>query len=169
MIEEDISYDEVKRAMWECGSDKVTGPDGFTFEFFKKFWYVVGEDVVRAVSHFFMTGWFPRGCNSSFITLIPKVHDAKLVNDFCTISLIGCQYKIIGKILANRLDVVIDDLVSMEQSAIINGRQILDGPFILNEAVAWCKRSKQKSMVFKIDFQKAFDYVRWDFIDDILY
>ncbi|GKA96271.1 RNA-directed DNA polymerase, eukaryota [Tanacetum coccineum] len=144
VMEEDVSYDEVKRAIWECGSDNTMGPDEFTFEFFKKFWYVVGEDVVRAV------------------------HDAKLVNDFRPISLIGCLYKIIVKILVNRLVVVIDDIVSMEQSAFIKGRQILDGPFILNEAVAWCKRNKQKSMVFKIDFQKAFDSVRWDFIDDIL-
>ncbi|GJX71402.1 RNA-directed DNA polymerase, eukaryota [Tanacetum coccineum] len=73
------------------------------------------------------------------------------------------------QILANRLALEIDDLVSMEQSTFIKGRQILDGPYILNEAVALCKRNKQKSMVFKIDFQKAFDSVRWDFIDDILH
>ncbi|GJT51896.1 hypothetical protein Tco_0978053 [Tanacetum coccineum] len=117
MMEGDVSCEEVKRAMWECGSDKAPGPDGFTFEFFKKFWYVVGEDVVRAVSRFFTTGWFPRGCNSSFVALIPKVHDAKLVNEFRPISLVGCPYKIIGKILANRLALAIDDLISTRFAA----------------------------------------------------
>ncbi|GJW76412.1 RNA-directed DNA polymerase, eukaryota, partial [Tanacetum coccineum] len=69
-----------------------------------------------------------KGCNSSFITLIPKVNDAKFIKDFRPISLIECQYKIVGKFLANRLSSVIGSLVSKEQSAFIRGRQILDGP-----------------------------------------
>lgn len=69
---------------------------------------------------------FPKGCNPSFIVLIPKICDAKCVNDFRLISLIGCQYKIVGKILANCLASVVDKLVSMEQCAFIPGRQILD-------------------------------------------
>lgn len=73
---------------------------------------------------------FPKGCNPSFIVLIPKICDAKCVNDFRLISLIGCQYKIVGKILANCLASVVDKLVSMEQFAFILGRQILDGPII---------------------------------------
>ncbi|GJT39893.1 RNA-directed DNA polymerase, eukaryota [Tanacetum coccineum] len=84
---------------------------------------------------------------------------------FC---LIGCQYKIIGKILANRLSLVIDDIINPEQSAFIKGRQIMDGPLILNEVISWCKSKKVQSLLFKVDFQKAFDSVRWDHIDDIL-
>ena len=124
--------------------------------------------VFRAVTQFFTSGEFPKGCNSFFVTLIPKVQDAKLVNEFRPISLIGCQYKIIGKVLANRLSMVIDDLVSMEQSAFIKGRQILNGPFILNEMLSWCKNHKHKATVLKIDFEKVYDSVRWDSLDDIL-
>nr|GEX15562.1 zinc knuckle CX2CX4HX4C [Tanacetum cinerariifolium] len=76
---------------------------------------------------------FPKGCNSSFIALIPKVLDAKFVSDFRPISLIGCVYNVITKVLANRLMEVISDLVSDTQSAFVSGRQILDGPFILDE------------------------------------
>ena len=78
----------------------------------------------------------PKGCNASFFTIIPKVKDPKTPNDFRHISLIGCQYKIIGKILANCLLEVIHSVVSLKQSAFIKGRQILDGPFLLNELVA---------------------------------
>ena len=67
------------------------------FEFFKKFLNLLGDDVFAVVSEFFSSSTVPRGCNSSFITLIPKVLDLKLVNDL--ISLIWCQYKIVGKIL----------------------------------------------------------------------
>nr|GEW38093.1 putative RNA-directed DNA polymerase, eukaryota, reverse transcriptase zinc-binding domain protein [Tanacetum cinerariifolium] len=82
--------------------------------------------------------------------------------------LIDCQYKIIGKILANRLSLVIDEIVIPEQSAFIKGRQILDGPLILNEVIEWCKARNEQALMFKVDFQKAFDSVRWDHVDDIL-
>ncbi|GJS60856.1 RNA-directed DNA polymerase, eukaryota [Tanacetum coccineum] len=112
---------------------------------------------------------FPIGCNPSFISLIPKISDAKFMKDFWPISLIGYQYKIVGKILANRLSMIIDDLVSSEQSAFIKGRQILDGPMILNEVLSWCNNKKKRTMIFKVDFEKTFDSVRWDFLDDILH
>nr|GFB58071.1 RNA-directed DNA polymerase, eukaryota, reverse transcriptase zinc-binding domain protein [Tanacetum cinerariifolium] len=120
------------------------GQMDFTFEFFKKFWTIVGGDVTNAIKEFFISSSFPKSCNFSFIALIPKVMDAKHLKDFRPISLIGCQYKIIGKILANRLSLVIDDIVSQEQSAFIKGRQIMDGPIILNEVVFWCKARKEQ-------------------------
>nr|GEX57621.1 RNA-directed DNA polymerase, eukaryota, reverse transcriptase zinc-binding domain protein [Tanacetum cinerariifolium] len=118
-LEGEVSDEEIKKAVWDCGSDKSPGPAGFTFELFKKFWYLIGGDVTNVVKEFFNSSTFPNGCNSSFISLIHKVLDAKHLNNFHPISLIGFQYKIIGKILANRLSLVIDDIVSHEQSSFI--------------------------------------------------
>ncbi|GJV26975.1 RNA-directed DNA polymerase, eukaryota, partial [Tanacetum coccineum] len=59
-------------------------------------------------------------------------------------------------------------LVSDVQSAFVSNRQILDDPFILNELISWCKNKNTKAMIFKIDFEKAFDLVRWDFLDTII-
>nr|GEX39235.1 RNA-directed DNA polymerase, eukaryota, reverse transcriptase zinc-binding domain protein [Tanacetum cinerariifolium] len=75
---------------------------------------------------------------------------------------------VIAKVLANRLVTVLNDIVDEIQSAFVTDRQIMDGPFILNEIVHWCKNKKKQSMTFKVDFEKAYDSVRWDFIDDIL-
>nr|GEY08285.1 RNA-directed DNA polymerase, eukaryota, reverse transcriptase zinc-binding domain protein [Tanacetum cinerariifolium] len=132
------------------------GPDGFNFEFFKKYWDVVGPDFCEAIEYFFTSGGFSKGCNSSFVTLIPKIIDAKFVNDFRPISLIGCVYKVVTKVLANRLVSVIEDLVSDTQSAFVAGRQILDGPFILDEILKRCKRMGKQAMFFKVDFAKAY-------------
>ncbi|GJT96115.1 RNA-directed DNA polymerase, eukaryota [Tanacetum coccineum] len=111
---------------------------------------------------------FPQGCNSPFIDLIPKIHDAKDVKDFWPISLIGSLYKIIAKFLANRLSLVMSDLISDVQTTFISKCQILDGPFILNELLSWCKHKKINAMIFKVDFEKAFDFVRWDYLDDVI-
>nr|GEY07350.1 RNA-directed DNA polymerase, eukaryota, reverse transcriptase zinc-binding domain protein [Tanacetum cinerariifolium] len=134
----------------------------------RQFWSSIENDVFAAVSHFFTFGDIPNGCNSCFIDLIPKVPDANLVKDFRPISLIRSMYKIIAKILKNRLVGVLWDIVNEVQSAFITGRQILDGPFILNEVIQWCKLKKKQSLIFKVDFEKAYDSVRWDFLDDVL-
>nr|GEW19666.1 RNA-directed DNA polymerase, eukaryota [Tanacetum cinerariifolium] len=63
---------------------------------------------------------------------------------------------------------VLGNIVSEVQSAFIAGRQILDGPFILNEVLHWCFKKKKKSLLFKVDFEKAYDSVRWDFLEDVL-
>ncbi|GKC31017.1 RNA-directed DNA polymerase, eukaryota [Tanacetum coccineum] len=126
------------------------------------------EVAQKAKVRWAIEGTFPKGCTSSFIALIPKIHNAKTVKDLCPISLIGSMYKIIAKILANRLSFIIADLISDVQSAFVSNRQILDGPFILNELLSWCKYKKFKATVFKVDFEKGFDLIRWDYLDDAL-
>ncbi|GJT14950.1 RNA-directed DNA polymerase, eukaryota [Tanacetum coccineum] len=167
-LECDVSKEEIKRAVWDCGIDKSPGPDGFMFGLYRRYWNIIENDVVDAVTCFFLQGYFPKGSNSSFVTLIPKTLNANMVKDFRPISLIGSMYKIISKILANRLVMVLGDLVNEVQYAFVADRQILDGPFILNELVQWCKKKKKNSLVFKVDFEKAYDSVRWDYLDDVL-
>ncbi|GKE96460.1 RNA-directed DNA polymerase, eukaryota, partial [Tanacetum coccineum] len=167
-LEKPITRDEIRNAVWACGENKSLGPDGFTFEFFRKFWDTIGPDLCIAVEWFFEHYSFVRGCNSSFIALIPKVPDPKFMNDYRPISLIGSLYKVVTKILAIRLSLVISDLISDVQTVFLPNRQILDGPFIVNELLSWCKHKKQHAMVFKVDFAKAYDSIRWDYLDEVL-
>ncbi|GJZ27106.1 RNA-directed DNA polymerase, eukaryota [Tanacetum coccineum] len=167
-LECEVTNDEIKRAVWDCGTDKSPGPDGFTFGFYRRYWKIIKSDVVDVVSCFIQKGYFPKGGNSSFITLIPKTHVANMVKDFRPISLIGSLYKIIAKLLANRLVVVLGSHVNEVQSAFVADRQLLDGPFILNEIFQWCKSKKKQSLVLKVYFEKSYDSVRWDYLDDIL-
>nr|GEX42708.1 RNA-directed DNA polymerase, eukaryota [Tanacetum cinerariifolium] len=140
-LESDVSNEEIKRAIWDCGIDKSPGPDGFTFGFYRRFWNLIENDVYDAVKYFITYGVIPKGFNSYFIALILKIPDANTVKDFRPISLIGSLYKIITKILANRLVGVLGDIV--------------------NEI-------KKQTLIFNVDFEKAYDSVRWDFLDDIL-
>ncbi|GKB69457.1 RNA-directed DNA polymerase, eukaryota [Tanacetum coccineum] len=122
-----VSKEELKRAVWECGTDKSPGPDGFSFGFYRQFWPSIENDVLRR-SH---------------------MPDANMVKDFRPISLIGSIYKIIAKILANRLVGVLGDIVNEVQSAFITERQILDGPFILLKGHQWCKYEERTINNFK--------------------
>ncbi|GJW09409.1 RNA-directed DNA polymerase, eukaryota [Tanacetum coccineum] len=77
-----ISRDEIKSAVWSCRENKSPGPHGYTFEFFRRYWNFIGPDLCSAVECFFDKGSFPMGNNASFIALIPKVPDAKYVTDY---------------------------------------------------------------------------------------
>ncbi|GJS94120.1 RNA-directed DNA polymerase, eukaryota, reverse transcriptase zinc-binding domain protein [Tanacetum coccineum] len=104
---------------------------------------------------------------STLNCMVPE-NPTLIVKDYRPLSLIGSLYKIIAKILANRLSFVISGLISDVKSAFVSNRQILDGPFILNELISWCKHKKFKAMVFNVDFEKAFDSIWWDYLQDIL-
>nr|GEW80402.1 RNA-directed DNA polymerase, eukaryota [Tanacetum cinerariifolium] len=97
-LERNVTNEEIKRAVWDCGTDKSPGPDGFTFGFYRRYWDTIKKDVVKAVSFFFTSGTFPKG------------------------------------------DVLIH----------------------------WCDSKKKETMIFKVDFEKAYDSVRWDYLDDVL-
>nr|GEZ82787.1 RNA-directed DNA polymerase, eukaryota [Tanacetum cinerariifolium] len=100
-LERRVSRDEIRLAVWNCGENKSPGPNGYSFEFFRKYWNLVGSDLYT-------------------------------------------------------------------QSAFVANRQILDGSFILNELLHWCKRKKKQVMFFKVDFNKAYDSARWDYLLDVL-
>ncbi|GJX18639.1 RNA-directed DNA polymerase, eukaryota [Tanacetum coccineum] len=117
-LERSVSRDEIRRAVWSCGDNKSPGPDGFTFEFFKKYWDCIGSDFCEAVEYFFVNSSFSKGCNSSFVALIPKVMDAKFRNDFRPISLIGSVYKVVTKMARFILDVKFSIGVKERQKAL---------------------------------------------------
>ncbi|KHN17109.1 Transposon TX1 putative 149 kDa protein, partial [Glycine soja] len=106
----------------------------------------------------------PKDCNESFIALISKVNDPQNLNEYRPISLIGCAYKIVAKLLANKMKKVMPDIIDKRQSAFIGGRHLLHSVLIANEAEEEVKRCQKPSMVFKVDYERAYDFVSWDFL-----
>ncbi|KAL4560863.1 hypothetical protein LXL04_033019 [Taraxacum kok-saghyz] len=130
--------------------------------------FISVDDIMRFVKYFETHGCFSKGCNLSFITLIPKVKDPLSLNDFRPISLIGCVYKIIAKTLATRLKKVIETVIDEVQTAFIGGRNILDGPMVINEVCNWAKKEKHKAFLFKVDFDKTFDSINWNYLVSVM-
>jgi hypothetical protein len=93
----------VHAAVWDCDSYKSSGPDGINFGFMKEFWPELKGDIMRFITEFHRNGKLTRCINSTFIALIPKIDNPQKLNDFRPISLVGSMYKILAKVLANRL------------------------------------------------------------------
>ncbi|RVW63734.1 LINE-1 retrotransposable element ORF2 protein [Vitis vinifera] len=135
---------------------------------FQDCWDVIKEDLVRVFAEFHRSGVINQSTNASFIVLLPKKSTTKKISDFRPISLITSLYKIIAKVLSGRLRGVLHETIHSTQGAFVQGRQIMDAVLIANEIVDERRRSGEEGVVFKIDFEKAYDHVRWDFLDQVL-
>lgn len=87
------------------------------------------------------------------------------MKDFRPISLIGGVYKLIAKVLSLRLRKVVGKIISESQHAFVGDRQITDAPFIANEAVDVRIKSGVPRLLCKLDIEKAYDHVNWDFLE----
>ena len=149
---------------------KSPGPDGMSPIFFQKYWDVVGPQVIQSVMYILRTRMMPNGLNDTYICLIPKVKSPQKISEYCPISLCNVIYKIVSKVLANRLKRVLPDVVSEAQSAFIPGRQITDNVLVAFE-VMHCINQRRKGkglMAIKLDMSKAYDRVEWSFLEAMM-
>ncbi|XP_058732732.1 uncharacterized protein LOC131604303 [Vicia villosa] len=168
ILEVPFTKEEIKEVVSEFDENKSPGPDGYNFNFIRKCWHFLEEEVYKFVVEFSSKANLPKAVSASFLALVPKADNPQFLGEYRPIRLVGCLYKIIAKLLANRLKKVVGKLVSQTQTAFIPGRQIQDGVLVLNEVLDYAKRFKRKCMVLKVDFEKAYNNVNWKFLLDTL-
>ena len=117
---------------------------------------------------FHQQGRFVKSLNSTFLVLIPKKEGAEDLKDFRPISLVGSLYRLIAKVLANRLKKVMNNLVNSSQNAFVEERLILDAPLIANEVINSIMKRKERGVLCKLDIEKAYDQINWNFIVNVL-
>lgn len=161
----EVSKEEIKGVLFKMPGSKAPGPDGYTMEFFKETWTIIGEDVTVAVQSFFVKGFLPKGLNSTILSLIPKKITAKEMKDYRPISCCNILYKLISKILANRLKSILPKCISWNQSAFIKGRLLMENVLLATEIVKdYHKEDISPRCAMMIDISKAFDSVQWSFL-----
>ncbi|GJY14190.1 RNA-directed DNA polymerase, eukaryota, reverse transcriptase zinc-binding domain protein [Tanacetum coccineum] len=160
-----VTNEEIKAAIFDIKDNKAPGPDGFTSKNFKASWGVVEGDVCRAVNEFFSSGKMLGELNTIIISLVPKSKNPRKTSDYRPIACCEVIYKCISKVITNRIKKVLKELVDPNQSAFIKGRQICDNILLIQELMnGYTWKNKIRRCAFKVDIQKAYDTVSWDFL-----
>lgn len=169
MLTAEVADEEVKRTVFALPRNKLPGPDGYNAEFLRASWSVIGAEVIQAVKEFFSSGQILRQWNCTAITLIPKIVNASKITDFRPISLCNVLYKVISKIIARRLEIVLPEIISPSQSAFVKGRLLIENVLLATELVQNFNQANVSPRgVLKVDMRKAFDSLKWEFILRVL-
>ena len=158
---------EIKAALFQIGPTKTLGPNGMNVLFYQNFWHIVGVDVIVVVLDILNFGTMLPKINYTHIVRIPKIKSPKRISDYRSINLCNVIYKIIYKLLGNRLKLILPHLISSNQSAFVPGQLITNNVLVAYETFhsMHCKRTGRKgSMARKVDISKAYDRVEWPFL-----
>ncbi|KAK1613281.1 hypothetical protein QYE76_036954 [Lolium multiflorum] len=159
---------EIKAAFMSMNKLSSPGPDGFGPAFFSTFWATVAPDVCELFHSFYEGTIDLSRINRAFLVLLPKIEAASHPSQFRPISLQNCVMKAITKVLTSRLQTVIQTLVDADQTGFLSGRRISENIVYAADLLRCCHVRKAPTIVFKIDFRKAFDSVNWESLLTIL-
>ena len=171
MLTEPFSFDEFKTTAFSMQANKCSGPDGFNPGFYQHFWDMCGMEIYQAGCEWLLQGVFPPHINSTNIALIPKGDVQTSMKYWRPIALCNVVYKIVAKVLANRLKFVLDKCTSVNQSAFVPRRSILDNALVAFEVVHYMKaktKGTQGDVALKLDISKAYDRIDWDYLREIM-
>jgi hypothetical protein len=143
-----FTLEEISEVVKGCDGSKSPGPDGYNFAFVKHFWDLMKHEVRIMFDQFHGNECLPKCLSSYFLTLIPKVRSPQAVGDFRPISLLGCLYKMVAKVLATRLANVLGDLIPKTQTAFLKGRQLVEGVVVMNEVIDFAKKKWERLSYF---------------------
>lgn len=164
-----VTAEEIKKVLFAMPNDKSPGPDGFTSEFFKETWDIIGSEFTIAIQSFFAKGFLPKGINSTILALIPKKTEAKEMKDYRPISCCNVIYKVISKVIANRLKLLLPKFIAGNQSAFVKDRLLIENVLLATELVKdYHRETVTERCAIKIDISKAFDSVQWSFLINTL-
>jgi hypothetical protein len=156
-----IGLDEAKLALDEFGAGRAPGPDGFSASFWKQFWPELGEDLVGALNWCFDHGQLTPLLSSGTISVLHKKGDKDLLKNYRPITLLCTHYKIMTRVLSDRLAKMVHTLVHASQTGFIKGRYIGENIRLVLDLIEWCKHQDIAGYAIFLDMMKACDRCSW--------
>jgi hypothetical protein len=159
-----FTKEEVQSTLHNMAPLKALSPDGFPAEFFQKNWNLVREYICSAIIGLLNTSILLDFLNMTHIALIPKLKNPITVSDYRPTSLCNAVYKLLSKVLANRLKKILPYIISLVQSAFVPGRLVTDNVLAAYETLHTVHariKGKKGFMAVKLDMSKAYDRVEW--------
>ena len=167
--EKPITDNECQQAILQLANNKSPGLDGFSVEFYKTFWTEIKSLFMECLDFSKITNQLSKSQYEGVITLLPKPGKDKLSpSNYKPITLLNCDYKIISKVITNRIHPCLNDLIEKEQNGFMKARNIGDNIRLLFDIIDYANHEKMPGAVLLVDLHKAFDSLHWSFIFTML-
>ena len=164
LCDKDITLNDLENAVTNLKMNKSPGLDGLTAEFYKHFWDILKIPFHNMISESFEKGFLPDSARRAVVCLLFKKNEKDLLKNYRPISLTNFDYKIIAFVLTQKLQTVIDRLISHDQSAYIKKRYIGNNARLISDILEYTEIFNEPGVLLSLDFEKAFDTIEWDFM-----
>ncbi len=169
LCEGEVSNAECLAALNSFSNNKSLGVDGILYEFYKSFWDLLGDDLVAVLNDCLCKGALSQSQRTGLISLLYKKNDKMDTKNWCPISLLCTDYKILLKVLTNRLKSVLSSVVSPSQVCGVPGRFSGEHIRLLQDIINYSNSSAIGAALISLDQEKAFDRVEWSFMLKVLW
>ena len=159
--ENDVTETEILKVIKQLKQNKSPGDDGIVCEFYTHFWYLIKEEFTNVIKYIFLSKSLTPSQQRAMLTLLYKKGEREDIANWRPISLLNVDYKIITKILAERLKPLLPKLIHPDQKGYINGRNISEANRLLQDVIEYSEERSINSSIIFLDYQKAFDRVEW--------
>ena len=163
-----LTEDECHKAVLSMSNNKAPGGDGLSPEFYKCFWPDLKNLLIDSLNEGYYKGELSQSQRQGILTLLFKKGDRKLLDNWRPISLLNTDYKILARVLSQRLQKVIQKLVSLDQTGYIKGRSAADNLRLVQDVIDYCNIMEEQGLILFLDFKQAFDCVNHDFLFETL-
>ena len=165
----DISESECVKVLKTFKNNKSPGTDGLTAEFYKFFWIDVKKYVLESYEYSFETGTLSIDQKRGILTLIPKKDkDRTLLSNWRPLSLLNFDYKLLAKVIAERMKLFLPKLIDPDQTGYVAGRYIGENLRLIADIILFTTLKNYPGLILLVDFEKAFDTLEWKFIQKAL-
>ncbi|CAI5484927.1 unnamed protein product [Closterium sp. Yama58-4] len=164
----DWSEQEVKKAFAAMARNKSPGSDGLPKELFEAHWDLLGESFMVMAKSFESSASLPAEVKEAVTILLHKKGDKEQLNNYRPITLLNFTYKVLARVVADRMKSVLHMVISPEQYGFIPGRRLSDAVALVADIIEGAKNGKKDWYLLLVDFQKAFDSVSREFLFSVL-
>ena len=168
LCEKDITEEECLSVIKKMKLDRSPGHDGLPVEFYKKFWICIKTLLLKSYDETYEKGELSLSQRESVISLIFKKGERDNLKNYRPISLSNVDYKILAFVMSNRIHTFFHKIISPEQTAYVKKRFIGENIRLLEDIIEYTSRKNIPGLLLFLDFEKAFDSLEWNFIQNTL-
>ena len=169
ICDDELTLEEIHKAVKSLALNKTPGIDGLPVEFYRVLWEDIKDILLNTYKNSFRKGLLTTSQRQGIINLIPKKDkDLTDLKSWRPLSILNTDYKSLTKVLVNRLKIALPEVINADQIGYMSGRSCFENIRLISDMIKFCKIKNHPCIILLVDFEKAFDSINWTFLKHVL-